>query len=435
MLKFFWMILIFGLPGCSSQKINTVKNTGYAFIGEVSVAGNSWRTPAGTEGGEITKEGIKNWTDKNVDFVTYVRLAHAGSLILSLKAGLPDGNSLLLISIADKSKRVSLSGSELKLYDAGKWDIMDSGYVAISIKGLTKTGTEFATITGLQISGTAVDEGTSYVKNDEGNFFYWGRRGPSVHLNYDLPKDENVEYFYNEIIVPKGNDVIGSYFMAIGFGEGYFGIQVNSASERRVLFSVWSPFKTDNPKEIPEEEKIQLLRKGKDVYSGEFGNEGSGGQSFLRYDWKPDVSYKFLLKGNPENDGHTTYTAWFFAPEENNWKLIASFCRPKTNTWLKRFHSFLENFDPEQGDKIRKVFFNNQWVYTNNKEWIEITKATFTADNTARVGFRKDYAGGLMNNSFYLQNCGFFKNNTAINSQFKRPALNYKPNIDFDKLP
>ena len=31
--------------------------------------------------------------------------------------------------------------------------------------------------------------------------------------------------------------------MANGFGEGYFGIQVNGPNERRVLFSVWSPFK------------------------------------------------------------------------------------------------------------------------------------------------------------------------------------------------
>jgi hypothetical protein len=47
-----------------------------------------------------------------------------------------------------------------------------------------------------------------------------------------------------EITVPVGQDPIGSYFMANGFGEGYFGFQVNSKTERRVLFSVWSPFRT-----------------------------------------------------------------------------------------------------------------------------------------------------------------------------------------------
>lgn len=53
--------------------------------------------------------------------------------------------------------------------------------------------------------------------------------------------------------------------MANGFGEGYFGMQVNSETERRILFSVWSPFKTDNPKEIPDDHKITLNKVGQQV--------------------------------------------------------------------------------------------------------------------------------------------------------------------------
>ncbi len=71
--------------------------------------------------------------------------------------------------------------------------------------------------------------------------FYWGRRGPSVHLTYTVPQDVDLEYAYSEIVVEEGDDPVGSYFMANGFREGYFGIQVNSSQERRVLFSVWSP--------------------------------------------------------------------------------------------------------------------------------------------------------------------------------------------------
>ncbi len=62
--------------------------------------------------------------------------------------------------------------------------------------------------------------------------------------------------------------MIGSYFMANGFGQGYFGIQVNSASERRILFSVWSPFSTNNPREIPDDQRITLLKKGEPVHAG-----------------------------------------------------------------------------------------------------------------------------------------------------------------------
>src|SRR5690606_21222867 len=95
------------------------------------------------------------------------------------------------------------------------------------------------------------DMQVDYVQNDQGNMFYWGRRGPSVHLQYQFPRSTPLTYAYSEITVPKGQDAIGSYFMANGFGEGYFGMQVNSDTERRVLFSVWSPFQTDNPADIP----------------------------------------------------------------------------------------------------------------------------------------------------------------------------------------
>jgi hypothetical protein len=222
--------------------------------------------------------------------------------------------------------------------------------------------------------------------------------------------------------------------MANGFAEGYFGIQVNSASERRVLFSVWSPFRTDDPKNIPADQRILMRKKGADVYSGEFGNEGSGGQSYLKYNWKAGNHYKFLLKGEPANE-YTIYSAWFFAPEKNEWMLIASFARPKTNTYLKRFHSFLENFIPDHGNKVRRALYGNQWIRTSDDRWIELNKATFSYDNTAAKGYRMDYAGGVEDQQFFLKNCGFFNTYTTYRSIFERPKTHLPPDIAFDKLP
>ena len=60
-----------------------------------------------------------------------------------------------------------------------------------------------------------------------------------------------------------------------------------------------------NPSKIPPEDRVQLLRKGPDVQTGEFGNEGSGGQSYLIYPWQAATTYKFLLKANPvDNKQH-----------------------------------------------------------------------------------------------------------------------------------
>jgi hypothetical protein len=305
--------------------------------------------------------------------------------------------------------------------------------VAIELQGISKTAESYGTVSAYGISGTAVTNETAFVKDNADNYFYWGRRGPSVHLNYTLPA-ANITDFYSEITVPEGNDVIGSYFMANGFAEGYFGIQVNSASERRVLFSVWSPYQTDNPASIPPEYKITMLKKGSNVYTGEFGNEGAGGQSYLVYPWKAGNTYKFLLRGEPQGDSSTVYTAYFFAPEENRWLLIASFNRPKTNTYLKRLHSFLENFMPGTGDQSRMALYSNQWVRDTNGQWTALTAAKFTADQTARKRFRLDYAGGTQGNAFYLKNCGFFVPSTPIDSRFVVEKNATAPLIDFTKL-
>lgn len=368
------------------------------------------------------------------DISVYVRFAKTGKISMSLAlSGKAEEDLSLSVKIKDQTKKIIINKGEEVSTPLEGWNILDTGYVAIEIKYLY--GLKKQTVKNLIISGTAVDDKMSFVKNNEGNFFYWGRRGPSVHLNYQMPTNTDAEWFYNELTVPTGNDVIGSYFMANGFGEGYFGIQVNSATERRVLFSVWSPFTTDNPKSIPESHQIKMLKKGEGVHTGEFGNEGSGGQSYLKYNWKAGNTYKFLLQGLPSNDSTTTYTAYFFAPELNKWQLIASFKRPKTQTYLKRPHSFLENFIPDMGDKQRKVLFNNQWICDTKGNWIELDKATFTIDNTGRMNYRKDYAGGIANGSFYLENCGFFSNFTPARTVFSRTTRNQKPDVDLNKLP
>lgn len=387
-------------------------------------------------GAEISKNGIQNWSNATTNFKIYVRLANPGLLRVALnEVSKVKGKNELSIGINGKVKKVLLHQGADSNFKVGEWQIADTGYIAIEIKGLSKTTAQFPNIGSLVLSGSAINAKTVYVKNNEGNFFYWGRRGPSVHLSYQMPKNVEAEWFYNEVTVPKGEEVIGSYFMANGFGEGYFGMQVNSASERRILFSVWSPFDTDNPKEIPESQQIKMRSKGENVYTGEFGNEGAGGQSYLKYNWKAGNTYKFLLHGQPAVDSTTTYTAYFYAPELNKWQLIASFSRPKTKTYLKRFHSFLENFIPENGDKSRKVYFGNQWICTNNGIWQPINAATFTTDNTGNVAYRKDYAGGVANGYFFLRNCGFFNDFTTPKTTFAITGKSIKPDIDFKKLP
>lgn len=399
---------------------------------EIPAGGNTF-TNADESGRElITEEGIQPWRGTATHFDTYFRVSHPGSMTLSMLAG-PGSPSVVQVSLNGKRVRINIGDDSAKWYPIGTWEIRDTGYQRIRLSGITAAGDVFPGVRRYAVKGTAIDATTRYVPNNDGNFFYWGRRGPSVHLNYKVPDSIPVAWFYNELTVPAGEDKIGSYFMANGFAEGYFGIQVNSKTERRVLFSVWSPFETDDPVAIPDSLRIRLTEKGQEVVTGEFGNEGAGGQSFLRFNWKSGHTYRFLLGARDLGNHHTQYRAYFFAPETGYWQLIASFDRPQASPTLRRLHSFLENFIPQTGDQVRRVLFGNQWICTAGGQWLEITKAAFSADNTARKGYRMDYFGNLNGNYFQLKNCGFFSHYQPIGKLLERTARNQFP-CEADKL-
>lgn len=390
----------------------------------VRFSGNSYVT---TEpgGAQITKQGLEKWTNPATVISTYFYLHDKDQPTLLLKA---KGHSQILVSYQNQKFKVKLQADELTTIPVGKLKIKSPGYVRINLQGIKKEGETFGEVEELILQNVHTE--ANYVKDFSD---YWGRRGPSVHLGYSMPEGE-MEWFYNELTVPLDGEVLNSYYMANGFGEGYFGIQTNKPTERRVLFSVWSPFETDDPKSIPEEEQVKMLRKGEGVHIGEFGNEGSGGQSYLRYTWKAGVTYKFLTQVRPDGNGNTVYTAYFYATDENRWRLIASFLRPKTNTWYKRPHSFLENFNPHQGYLTRKVYFTNQWVCSTAGEWIPLYNARFTNDATAGAKVRLDYQGGVENNQFYLKMGGFFNEATERGTTFTRPQNGKAPEIDWEAL-
>ena len=398
----------------------------------IPLGGNAFQTYRSGEE-KITSAGIESWKEADSEFSFFFKSSEDALVTLSFKTATQGFSGKLLVELNGQSKEMAIEkGSEMAVAQ-GDFPVI-KGYNRIKLIGLEKSGIDFAKIQSIEFSA-ASDLEFDFVKDNESNRYYWGRRGPSVHLTYTLPEDRDFQWFYNEVTVPTGSDPIGSYFMANGFAEGYFGIQVNSAEERRILFSVWSPFKTDNPTEIPEEEKIKLLKKGEGVYTGEFGNEGSGGQSYLVYPWEAGKTYSFLNSVVPDEKGNTIYTAYFKDPDSDEWILIASFLRPKTDTWYKRPHSFLENFIPESGYLERSASYANQWAMDKDGNWLELTGAKFTGDDIARRGYRQDYEGGAKSGQFYLRNGGFFNRSVELNSEHQRPKTNKFPSIDFNLLP
>jgi hypothetical protein len=386
----------------------------------VALAGNGFVTSAGTGATEtIGDSGLVNWTSANTVTSVYFRMAQAGTVALSMDAqGATGKSSTVRVTVNGTAFNVQLSG-KAKNYPIGTVNIAAPGYVKVDVKGISRSGSTFGQVSALRVDTPVA---INYA-NDAANY-YWSRRGPSVHLGYTAPA--NTEYFYNEVTVPVGQDKVGSYYMANGFGQGYMGIQVVSPSERWVLFSVWD---ADNGA------KTTLVNKGPGVVDNSFGGEGTGGQSHLTYNWVAGNTYRFITRARPDGAGSTDYSAWFFAPEAGSWRLIATWRRPATTTWLTGVYSFLENFIDTNGYMERRALFGNQWARNTAGTWTELTTARFTGDATATNAQRMDYAGGLQNGQFYLRNGGFFASYVTTNQNFTRPATGQVPAVDVTTLP
>ena len=395
----------------------------------VSLAGNAYVTER-ADRVRISDKGVNNWSSPQTTVSAYFHVDKPQTITLSLQG---KGHATMRMTCNGKKQNVKFDSDEPANVGNLKVKIQKPGYVRVDLKGVKRDGEKFANISNLIV---AYEEGK--VTCVDGFSNYWGRRGPSVHLGYTLPEGNDYEWFYNEVTVPQDGEVMHSYYMVAGFGEGYFGMQYNSEKERRILFSVWSPFDTQDPRNIPEDQRIRMLRRGNGVRIGEFGNEGSGGQSFMNYPWKAGETYPFLMHVRPDGKGNTIYTAYFYAKEEGEWRLIAEFLRPQTDTWYTHPHSFLENFNPEQGYLTRKVQFKNQWARTTDGRWVRPLNAIFTSDGTAHAGVRLDYTGGQTTDgkALFLKMGGFFDENVKSGTHFPLPAYDnaQPPKIDWEAL-
>jgi Domain of unknown function (DUF3472)/Domain of unknown function (DUF5077) len=402
----------------------------------IPFAGNSFRTTPEGGGNSLRRNGNLSWNDLQEVYSIFFHIDRSATLELSLDGDLPEGESEFIVrGPMQQEFKLGLASKEKSLIPIGSIKCDGPQYVRLDLQGLKRTGQNFVQLRNLVVKSDTVELAVDYVRTNEGNMFYWGRRGPSVHLSYQVPKEVDLQYAYSELTVPVGQDPIGSYFMANGFAQGYFGMQVNGPNERRILFSVWSPFQTDNPRDIPVDQRVVLLSKGENTRSGEFGSEGSGGQSYRIYPWKSGETYRFLTEVRPVQDDKTIYTCWF-APKSEDWQLVASFQRPKTNSHLRGFHSFLESFDPSRGHVQRRCSYGNIWVCDTTGRWHACDRAKFSVDPTGGGRHRLDFEGGVEADQFYLRNCGFFSGKAKTGEIFKsqiRPEQ--PPKVDFATLP
>ena len=371
--------------------------------------------------------GVTGWTDGKVSLVWHGELKAAGQLSPSVSLRLPAGEqSTLRLTVAGQSRTATAVGGPQSVVVAfGSVTVPASGPVRITLEGLTKTGAGFGDVEALLLDGPAA-QGAHFSQAET-------RGAPSVHLWYATPKGAPVTAFTNEVTVRASP--LWSYFMACGFARGYFGIQVNSPTERRIIFSVWDSGKepTDRSK-VADDDRVRLIAKGPDVFSDSFGHEGTGGHSHLIYPWKTGQTYRFLVTAQPDGTG-TIYSGYFYFPERKAWGLIASFRAPKDGGYLRGLYSFNEDFNGANGYEQRRAEFGPQWIKTADGPWTELRTARFTHTKDG-VQERLDRAAGVVRGRFFLANGGFVPTESVkYGDNFTRPASGKQPDIALPPLP
>ena len=368
--------------------------------------------------------GVTDWTDPALKVVWIGDIKNPGSLTCSLELSLPSGaETKLRLTVAGKSREAIAkgSGSDSMKLDFGSFNISTAGYQRFTLESLNAPGQAAGDLKALWLDGPAAAGAHFNLKER--------RNAASVHLSYPVPGVTNVDAFYCEMTGLQ--TPLWTYFEACGWHRGYLGMQVNSPTERRVIFSVWdSGGESRDRDKVAQQDRVTLVAKGAGVFSGDFGNEGTGGHSHYVCDWKTGVKQRFMVTAKPTDSTHTIYAGYWFRPEQGKWMLISSWKAPKDGGYLHGLYSFVENFGGGNGELQRKGLYGNQWFHTADGQWHEQTTATFSHDPTGKAD-RLDRFMGVEDGQFFLSTGGFLPESTPYGKLYARPSTASAP-MDFD---
>jgi len=247
----------------------------------------------------------------------------------------------------------------------------------------------------------------------------------SVHFVWaDAP--EGVA-FYNEVKVTQSAP--GTYFCVCGFSRGYYGIQQLADDRRLLIFSVWDPGKQNDPNSVARSDRVQLIHRHEDVRVARFGNEGTGGQSFLDYEWADNTALQFIVGCRRAGD-RTHYAAFFYHVQDEEWMHLVTFSTLTPDQRLKGYYSFVEDFRRNRisATQTRTAQFGNGFVLKSDGTWHALSRARFTADSNPVTNIN----AGIVQQRFFLSTGGRVSNDNASlgstldfkSAELQAPALN-----------
>ena len=384
-----------------------------------------------SNGIRLSETGTKNWRGSAQRLTWYGNLPHPGELSARLLVRLPkETQTRLKLTVGEQSLEAAAQGvgpDDTTVLEFGPYTLDRPGYTRLELVSLNPADQFNGDVETLELSGAPTADA---------HFNLVPRRNcASVHLAYPVDKQQQIDCFAVEVTAIE--DPVGTFYMACGFHRGYFGMQVNSPTERRIIFSVWdagSGSNADTRDTVSRDNHVTLLAKGAGVHTEVFGNEGTGGHSHLKFAWKTGEKQRFVVTAEPTPGRQTIYSGYYFHPERQEWILISSMRAPKDGGYLRGLYSFSEDFNGSNGNLRRKALFGNQQVRTVAGQWRELTVSTFSHDATGR-GDRRDRFMGLEQGMFFLSSGGFIDGYTEYGERFERPALQAPPAITPGDLP
>ncbi len=358
----------------------------------------------------------------SASLVWYGQFTTRGTVDAAVALQLPGTDSVRLrLTIGQEHREVVLRGGEgEQRLSFGQFAVRDTGYQPIALTTTNGAASAALDVRALLVGGVAA-AGAHFNVDAR-------RNAASVHLRYPTDSALTITGFYDEVTAI--DDPVATYYMATGFARGYFGMQVNSVTERRIIFSVWDAASGTTAKDrstVDSTNYTKLIAKGEGVVADVFGNEGTGGHSHLVYPWKTGSTQKFFVTAQIDGDA-TIYTGYWFHPEKRAWQLIASFRAAKDGLGLRRLYSFSENFGGNNGHLRRKARYGAQWIRLADGSWRELTTATFSHDPTGKDA-RLDRFMGVEQGAFFLSHGGFVPGFTTMGTPFTRPSGGGPPRI------
>ncbi len=262
------------------------------------------------------------------------------------------------------------------------------------------------------------------------------RDARSVHLSYDVGE---ISRAYLEVEILESHP--STYFMAIGFSGGYFGVQQHAGDNGMLIFSLWDATTEKKRANVPAEDRARVVEVGRGATGTAFGNEGTGVSARLLEPVKQGDAFSFYLVAEIEDTDtastriRTTYTA-YAARRGGAWRMIGKIDRPTTGTLIRGLYSFVEDYRRNgQDDGVaardrspyqrRTAIFRRGWVLPKTGSWVPIRGAKFTAwspqplESINASGVAGELTEGY---AFRLDTGGNTVQSVALNSTIEAPT-------------